>query len=230
MQIIQLLIQDINKEIFICLKQYFEQENVKIQSFQERIDNIHLTYDSHIKYKYGITIDDELISDKYQNEFDNQFQKAYMECAERGFCDIYCGCDINDCKIRKKGCRCINGKCKTNLCICFSLGMECDPEICNMCYGCEKKNRCENNEYVYRKQARTVIGVSSACNGLGLYNTQPINENCLVVLYIGELISEDELIIRESWFKSDQLYSFIKNDYEKLTDSKFFGNKIIDKY
>ncbi|EAS04314.2 SET domain protein (macronuclear) [Tetrahymena thermophila SB210] len=145
-------------------------------------------------------------------------------CSTRGFCDIYCGCDPQKCKRRRQGCKCIKGQCKTKKCACFLMGMECDPEHCKDCFD-SRKDRCKNNEYLYQKQERTVIGMSFVCQGLGLYNVFPIQQHSLVLSYLGEYISEDEQVIRESWLKSDIFYTFTKNDFEKLVDSKYFGNK-----
>lgn len=53
----------------------------------------------------------------------------------------------------------------------------------------------ENDNYFrigYLETQRTVIGMSFVCPGLGLYNVFPVEQNALVMQYLGEYISEDE--------------------------------------
>jgi len=38
------------------------------------------------------------------------------------------------CTNRFRGCYCAKGQCRSNLCPCFAINRECDPDICRNCW------------------------------------------------------------------------------------------------
>lgn len=75
----------------------------------------------------------------------------------------------------------------------------------------------------------TVIGRSTVCAGLGLFNVTPVRKGELVAEYFGEQVNEEDLQERESWSNSQEFYNFRKTDFT-LIDSKYFGNKVASKW
>lgn len=75
-------------------------------------------------------------------------------CFKRGFCDKYCGCDLNKCKIRRKGCDC-KSDCIGKKCPCHSINAECDPDLCKCCFntreGSQQINSCQNQSIYFGK-------------------------------------------------------------------------------
>lgn len=49
--------------------------------------------------------------------------------SKANFCEVFCACGPK-CKNRYSGCRC-NGNCGTKLCPCFTMGHECDADLCS---------------------------------------------------------------------------------------------------
>jgi len=92
-------------------------------------------------------------------------------CFERGYCDKYCGCDLKKCKIRyylmiwrlirfrRKGCDC-KSNCMGKKCPCYSLGLECDPDLCKCCFNTKDKfktNNCTNQAVFFKKSKVSLL-------------------------------------------------------------------------
>ena len=50
-------------------------------------------------------------------------------CKARGFCEKYCACNKQLCKLSWNGCHC-KGPCNSSLCPCFVNNRECDYDLC----------------------------------------------------------------------------------------------------
>lgn len=85
------------------------------------------------------------------------------------FCEKFCLCSA-DCKNRFKGCHC-TGKCRTKVCICFSLYRECDPDLCKRC-GSDKVDisemSCKNVNTQRKLGKHLYLGISDI-SGWGVF-------------------------------------------------------------
>eukprot|EP01017_Pseudomicrothorax_dubius_P051323 TRINITY_DN9859_c0_g1_i1.p1 TRINITY_DN9859_c0_g1~~TRINITY_DN9859_c0_g1_i1.p1 ORF type:complete len:432 (-),score=57.39 TRINITY_DN9859_c0_g1_i1:160-1455(-) len=143
------------------------------------------------------------------------------ECAERGFCEIYCNCHPKFCKIRKKGCAC-NGNCLGTKCVCFSLKRECEPSTCKCCFG--EGSSCKNQYILDQKRRKnSVIGKSRICDGLGLYSLFPIKRHEFVIEYIGEYLTEQ---LYDEKHEQDSTFIYLISLTENmLIEAKYFANE-----
>ena len=192
------------------------------------------------------------ISNPCKHYFTDQKSLIYQEdcsdckCGQYWkFCDKYCLCNPQLCKLKRIGCSC-NTNCKDEDCICWNNGAECDPDICIGCFHlndrglCMKarKNRdihCRNNEIFFKSTVvdrkydlyvqKTVIGNSKICKGYGLFLVEPVDKYDMIIQYIGEVINDPEQEARAILSKQDPFFAFEIVDKEKLIDAKYFGNK-----
>ena len=66
---------------------------------------------------------------------------------------------------------------------------------------------------------------SAVCGGMGVFNMLPIQKGELVIMYVGEIFDDLDIIIRDSWKPSDLFYIFSLQSNLTI-DSKYVGNKV----
>ncbi|TKA75726.1 hypothetical protein B0A55_05917 [Friedmanniomyces simplex] len=160
-------------------------------------------------------------------------------------CEKTCACSSN-CSRKYQGCTCRHDKLRKNQsiicfeddrCFCFSLGRECDPDLCGTC-GVEDvldplnrydtdilRKRCHHASIQRRVPKRTVVG-DSRIHGLGLYAGENIKKHEFVGEYKGELIDKAEADRRGAVYEHQKLsYLFSLNKSQEV-DSTYFGTKI----
>ena len=94
------------------------------------------------------------------NDVDIRCQKCV--CKDRGFCLPSCLC-TEACGLQRIGCTCRGlDSCQTEKCICFINKIECQPEICGLCFTGrhQKKNCCKNDQILRNADRKIHIGVS----------------------------------------------------------------------
>ncbi|KAI7180390.1 hypothetical protein KC360_g26 [Hortaea werneckii] len=156
-----------------------------------------------------------------------------------------CSCST-DCARRFKGCSCSTERLKKGQrlmcyederCVCYSLGRECDPDLCGSCGVLEvldpvnreredpMHGRCRNACIQFGRPARTLLG-QSGIHGFGLYAGQTIRQHDFVGEYKGEIITKEEAERRGAVYEKQQLsYLFTLNAVQEI-DSTYFGNNI----
>lgn len=130
-------------------------------------------------------------------------------CAREGIpCEKFCGCD-NSCPRRYPGCDCaeLHLPCSTDLCPCLQLDRECDPDLCHSCHAVdvldpeshrESSDRdCQNVNIQLGKRKNTKIG-GSAVKGFGLFTMEPIEPDEFIGEYVGETMTINQLIRKQS--------------------------------
>ncbi|KAI7570522.1 SET domain-containing protein [Hortaea werneckii] len=160
-------------------------------------------------------------------------------------CEKTCSCSA-DCARRFKGCSCSTERLKKGQrlmcyederCVCYSLGRECDPDLCGSCGVLEvldpvnreredpMHGRCRNACIQFGRPALTLLG-QSGIHGFGLYAGQTIRQHDFVGEYKGEIITKEEAERRGAVYEKQQLsYLFTLNAFQEI-DSTYFGNNI----
>ncbi|KAI7572535.1 SET domain-containing protein, partial [Hortaea werneckii] len=160
-------------------------------------------------------------------------------------CEKTCSCSA-DCVRRFKGCSCSTERLKKGQrlmcyederCVCYSLGRECDPDLCGSCGVLEvldpvnreredpMHGRCRNACIQFGRPAQTLLG-QSGIHGFGLYAGQTIRQHDFVGEYKGEIITKEEAERRGAVYEKQQLsYLFTLNAFQEI-DSTYFGNNI----
>ncbi|KAI6989414.1 SET domain-containing protein, partial [Hortaea werneckii] len=160
-------------------------------------------------------------------------------------CEKTCSCSA-ECARRFKGCACSTERLKKGQrlmcyederCVCYSLGRECDPDLCGSCgvlevldpvnRGCEDPmhGRCRNACIQFGRPPQTLLG-QSGIHGFGLYAGQTIRQHDFVGEYKGEIITKEEAERRGAVYEKQQLsYLFTLNAFQEI-DSTYFGNNI----
>ncbi|RMY12004.1 hypothetical protein D0868_02820 [Hortaea werneckii] len=160
-------------------------------------------------------------------------------------CEKTCSCSA-ECARRFKGCSCSTERLKKGQrlmcyederCVCYSLGRECDPDLCGSCgvlevldpvnRECEDPmhGRCRNACIQFGRPAQTLLG-QSGIHGFGLYAGQTIRQHDFVGEYKGEIITKEEAERRGAVYEKQQLsYLFTLNAFQEI-DSTYFGNNI----
>ncbi|KAI7670767.1 SET domain-containing protein [Hortaea werneckii] len=160
-------------------------------------------------------------------------------------CEKTCSCSA-ECARRFKGCSCSTERLKKGQrlmcyederCVCYSLGRECDPDLCGSCgvlevldpvnRECEDpmQGRCRNACIQFGRPAQTLLG-QSGIHGFGLYAGQTIRQHDFVGEYKGEIITKEEAERRGAVYEKQQLsYLFTLNAFQEI-DSTYFGNNI----
>ncbi|KAI7514265.1 SET domain-containing protein [Hortaea werneckii] len=173
-------------------------------------------------------------------------ESAECSCFENMVpCEKTCSCST-DCARRFKGCSCSTERLKKGQrlmcyederCVCYSLGRECDPDLCGSCGVLEvldpvnreredpMHGRCRNACIQFGRPARTLLG-QSGIHGFGLYAGQTIRQHDFVGEYKGEIITKEEAERRGAVYEKQQLsYLFTLNAVQEI-DSTYFGNNI----
>ncbi|GAB1734954.1 hypothetical protein NU219Hw_g31t1 [Hortaea werneckii] len=173
-------------------------------------------------------------------------ESAECSCFENMVpCEKTCSCSP-DCARRFKGCSCSAERLKKGQrlmcyederCVCYSLGRECDPDLCGSCgvlevldpvnRECEDPmhGRCRNACIQFGRPAQTLLG-QSGIHGFGLYAGQTIRQHDFVGEYKGEIITKEEAERRGAVYEKQQLsYLFTLNAFQEI-DSTYFGNNI----
>lgn len=173
-------------------------------------------------------------------------EDAECSCHENGLpCEKTCACPT-DCQRKFQGCTCSSEKARKGLrlvcfederCICFSLGRECDPDLCGACGVCEvldpvnrysddvPNGKCRNACIQRGLPKRTLLG-ESGIHGFGLYAGEDIKQHEFVGEYKGEVITKEEAERRGAVYEFQRLsYLFSLNAAQEI-DSTYFGNKI----
>ena len=57
--------------------------------------------------------------------------KGTCECWKRGYCEKSCNCNPEICIMRRPGCKCEKGDCKSKNCECYRGLYECEPGVDN---------------------------------------------------------------------------------------------------
>ncbi|RMY82193.1 hypothetical protein D0861_08000 [Hortaea werneckii] len=173
-------------------------------------------------------------------------ESAECSCFENMVpCEKTCSCST-DCARRFKGCSCSTERLKKGQrlmcyederCVCYSLGRECDPDLCGSCGVLEvldpvnreredpMHGRCRNACIQFGRPGRTLLG-QSGIHGFGLYAGQTIRQHDFVGEYKGEIITKEEAERRGAVYEKQQLsYLFTLNAVQEI-DSTYFGNNI----
>ena len=147
--------------------------------------------------------------------YDGKCDQSNCYCLQGfGYCDKYCGCDLN-CVHRFPGCSCGPNMCQVSLsCFCIENHIECDSERCKKCCSDinirivkdHSKFYCPNTAATYHLKTRLLVGKSNIC-GLGIFAGQVLLEHEFIGEYIGEFINRAE---RE---KRMLVYELIDNSY-----------------
>jgi hypothetical protein len=162
----------------------------------------------------------------------NETCDSNCNCFERGFCEKYCVCNKDLCKIIFNYCKC-KGPCVSSICPCYARGSECDPEKCCNCTSSPstkekfytEENTCWNRSCRMKITKRTALGISKVA-GWGLFALEDIKKDQLIQEYIGELIDEEESNIRHLWNKIEKLtYLFLLN--EEVSKNKKNNKKVL---
>lgn len=112
--------------------------------------------------------------------------KGTCECWKRGYCEKSCNCNPEICIMRRPGCKCEKGDCKSKNCECYRGLYECEPGICVNCFpivGKKQVNNCKNNEIFFGYHKKLIISNSQICKGLGAFNVLPIKRNEFITDY-----------------------------------------------
>lgn len=122
------------KELKECLNYYFLRTKlVDKQKPKRSYINNHALQRIRKQVKDSKFIDylDQIISYKPCFHKGNEPCSTFnCHCFERGFCEKYCACNKELCKLRFKGCICESGNCLIMTCPCFAAGRECDGDLC----------------------------------------------------------------------------------------------------
>ena len=156
-------------------------------------------------------------------------------------CEKTCSCP-SDCSHKFKGCSCRlkkgqNAVCfESAECVCWSLGRECDPDLCGSCGVCEVADpvnkyddrilvgRCRNANIQRGLPKHTILG-DSGVHGLGMYACEDLRENDFVGEYKGEIVTNEEAERRGAIYQHQKLsYLFSLNNAQAI-DGTYFGNK-----
>lgn len=167
---------------------------------------------------------------------------AKCSCYSNGIpCEKICACS-HDCPRKFTGCTCAARSKKVGCfdderCICFQLGRECDPDLCNTCGVCQVLDpannydesilagRCRNASIQRATPKHTVLG-DSGIHGMGLYACEDMVSGDLVGEYKGEIITKEEADRRGAVYEHQKLsYLFSLNATQEI-DSTYFGNKV----
>ena len=159
-------------------------------------------------------------------------------------CEKSCECS-DDCARKFKGCSCsITAKrsgtfvCwRDDKCACYTLGRECDADLCGSCGVCElldpvhrhvvtdSRKTCSNASLQKGVPKHTLLG-DSGVHGMGLYAGELVKKHEFVGEYKGEVITNGEADRRGAIYeKQNSTYLFSLNTKQEV-DSNFYGNKI----
>ncbi|CAI6335712.1 unnamed protein product [Periconia digitata] len=174
-------------------------------------------------------------------EHEGPCDQAQCRCYRHGItCEKTCSC-ADSCKRRFPGCSCAqsaNAKqnpCRTPKCPCFSLGRECDADLCADCGVAEildPANRysegfakaCGNAAIQRGVPLKTYIGHSEV-HGFGLYAGEDIHKDDFIGEYVGEVISNSEGERRGVIYTHQQAMYLFRLNSEQDIDSTHFSNK-----
>ena len=159
-------------------------------------------------------------------------------------CEKSCECS-DYCARKFKGCACSTTAKKPggfvcwndNRCACYTLGRECDADLCGSCGVCElldpvhrrvegdPRKRCSNASLQKGVPKHTLLG-DSGVHGMGLYAGEHVKKHEFVGEYKGEVITNGEADRRGAVYeKQNSTYLFSLNTKQEV-DSNFYGNKI----
>jgi hypothetical protein len=152
----------------------------------------------------------------------DESQSPGCRCVAEGIpCEKHCGCS-KDCARRFPGCKCASMKrpCSTDACLCRKLNRECDPDVCLPCHAAEvlhpateadedQQQHCNNVPIQLGRRKHTIIGRSQV-KGFGLYAMEPIKKHDFVGEYSGELMTNNEMIRRQTMegYRRENTYLF----------------------
>ena len=172
---------------------------------------------------------------------------AQAECScflDKRPCEKSCECS-DDCPRKFKGCSCfVTAKrsgtfvCwRDDRCACYTLGRECDADLCGSCGVCElldpvhrhvvtdSRKTCSNASLQKGVPKHTLLG-DSGVHGMGLYAGEHVKKHEFVGEYKGEVITNGEADRRGAVYeKQNSTYLFSLNTKQEV-DSNFYGNKI----
>lgn len=78
---------------------------------------------------YFFIILDKVIPYQSCYHLGNEVCDEHCPCSARGFCEKYCACNKNLCKLKWGGCHC-KGPCNSLQCPCCANSRECDFDLC----------------------------------------------------------------------------------------------------
>ncbi|QCD98290.1 enhancer of zeste [Vigna unguiculata] len=152
-------------------------------------------------------------------------------------CEKFCGCS-RFCTNRFRGCYCAKGQCRSNLCPCFAINRECDPDICRNCWArcndgspgelaVDGDGQCVNMNLLLGKKERILLAKSNVA-GWGVFAKNPINKDACLGEYTGELITHREAEKRGKLYnRINHSFLFDLNDKASwVIDARRYGDKL----
>ncbi|CAD8074574.1 unnamed protein product [Paramecium sonneborni] len=140
------------------------------------------------------------------------------------FCSKYCDCQQDWCQKKLKGCSCKDRCSIDSKCSCRRDNVECDPLVCKCCT-LDSNSVCSNIQILINNIKPTLLGRSGVCNGLGVFTRNYIMKDELIILYIGEVLIDDEDEIRDQFDDTFTFYSYQLNEDKYSLESRFCGNE-----
>ncbi|CAD8153371.1 unnamed protein product [Paramecium pentaurelia] len=140
------------------------------------------------------------------------------------FCSKYCDCQQDWCSKKLKGCTCKDRCSIDSKCSCRIDNVECDPLLCNCC-SFSSNFICSNIQILINNVQPTLLGRSGVCNGLGVFARNYIMKDELIILYIGEVLIDDEDEIRDQFDDTFTFYNYQLNEDKYTLESRFCGNE-----
>ncbi|CAD8064725.1 unnamed protein product [Paramecium sonneborni] len=147
-----------------------------------------------------------------------------QQCKCEIFCSKYCDCPSNQCLKKFRGCNCRDRCSSDGRCTCRKDNTECDPLLCKCCSS-DSNCICSNTQILINNLKPTLLARSAVCNGLGLFSRQFIMKGELIILYIGEVLIDDEEEIRDQFDDTFSFYNYQLSDERYSLDSRFCGNE-----
>ncbi|CAK77839.1 unnamed protein product (macronuclear) [Paramecium tetraurelia] len=140
------------------------------------------------------------------------------------FCSKYCDCQQGCCTKKLQGCTCKERCSIDSKCSCRIDNVECDPLICKCCK-VDSNFVCSNIQILINNVQPTLLGRSGVCNGLGVFARNYIMKDELIILYIGEVLIDDEDEIRDQFDDTFTFYNYQLNEDKYSLESRFCGNE-----
>ncbi|CAK77189.1 unnamed protein product (macronuclear) [Paramecium tetraurelia] len=140
------------------------------------------------------------------------------------FCSKYCDCQQDWCSKKLKGCACKDRCSIDSKCSCRRDNVECDPLVCKCCT-LDSNLVCSNTQILINNVKPTLLGRSGVCNGIGVFARNYIMKDELIILYIGEVLIDDEDEIRDQFDDTFTFYNYSLNDDKYSLESRFCGNE-----
>jgi hypothetical protein len=191
-------------------------ESQRLKQIQENARNSKYIYNTYITYIHI----DKIIPYQPCYHLGNEPCNELCPCRIRGFCEKYCACNKQLCKLFFSGCHC-KGSCTSSLCPCFIGNRECDVDLCQNCK--DKHSQCKNMKLAKNEHKKLGIANSSIA-GWGLFANEDIKKEDLIGEYIGEMVGIEDLNERSEYIDLEKTtYMFTLND-EYTVDSRTMGN------